>query len=149
MVSGQVLKIYHFPTCLFLLVRNSTVDSSLLNISSTPLDPLSNTRIRNKDGSLVYMLCIYIYIHIYIYIWTIYIWTKNVVMWRNFLILKGVFPLIWDILNVLIMYKDWVWAQSRRSKPSIWVGTFWKSIFKKLLTNNETKVLKICSKINN
>ena len=43
-------------------------------------------------------------------------WTENVVLWRHFL------GFIWDVLNVLMMYNYWVWAQSKRSQ-SLWEWT--------------------------
>ena len=38
------------------------------------------------------------------------------------------------------MYKYWVWAQSRLSKSSILMVTFWEAIFFKLLNNDDKKM---------
>ena len=55
--------------------------------------------------------------------------------------------IILDIYNVLMMYIYGVWAQSRRSKSSIWVVMSWETIFLKLL-NNAHKKCKKNSKVN-
>ena len=41
--------------------------------------------------------------------------------------------------NVFTMYNYWVWAQSRRSKSTIWVNSFWESIKKKILIKDDEK----------
>ena len=64
-------------------------------------------------------------------------WTETKVMWRKFL---GFF---WDIKNVLMMYNYWVWAQSRRSKSSIWLVSIWELVFKKLFNNHDVKFNKL------
>ena len=67
-------------------------------------------------------------------------WT-DVVLWRIFL------ELIWNLKNVLMMENYWVWAQSWRSKSSIWVVTFRESIFLKLINNNKKCYKKFYSKL--